>query len=276
METIIRVHKDYDADPFARIDKVPINDPAKSWKALGILVYVLSKPDGWEVNIKDLCNHAVDQEKAVRSGIDELVNLKYCRKIKAIDAINKRVRKWYYIFYERPYSGDLQPVQVVELDPLTQNGEVDKDPLTYFPQVEKPQVEKPQVANDPPINKVFKQLINIVTNESNNNNSRSAAAADAVVDLSKSEMQEYQLLEKRAKKLGWIGNTTELKAFYLADAEYVKAWIEKVEGVKGLRNPAGLLRKGLRSGERPSTEKEQERQALLDLGLDEDEVAAII
>ena len=105
MQTIIRVQKNRDADPFARIDKVPLNDPDISYKAKGILTYVLSKPDGWETNYTDLANHAADGEKAIRSGVNELINNKYCQRLKVIDPDNKRILKWVLIFHERPYKG---------------------------------------------------------------------------------------------------------------------------------------------------------------------------
>jgi len=281
METIIRVHKDYDADPFARIDKVPINDPDKSWKALGILVYVLSKPDGWEVNIKDLCNHATDQEKAVRSGIAELEQLKYCRKIKAIDARTKRIKKWLYVFYERPYPGEVQPVQVLEIepqpDPLPHNRHVEPDPLPQKPQVEKPQVEKPQVENGPPINNIIKQLINKITNESNNNNNGqdpAAAIEKNIIVIPEENKKQYLKLEKRIKNLGWVGSMDEIIKYFLLDPNNLTAWVEKVEKIN-IDNPAGLLRKGLRSKEIIKTEKQIEREKLASLGLRPDEIEAM-
>ena len=261
METIIRVVKDRDADPFARIDKVPINDNKRSFKALGILVYVLSKPDGWQVNIKDLDNHATDGEKAIRSGIKELVDLKYCRPCKIVDPDNKRIRKWIYIFYERPYPGKLLPVLVIEGDPVTQNGKVD-DPDPQKPLAGFPQVEKPQVENGPPINKVFKEQKNISTNEVNNNNTkRGGAAADPIVVVEGSiiKKQKYKKLKNRILALGWAGSLDEITRFFNQDPDYVLAHVEQIESLPGLENPAGLLRKNLRSGTRPLTKAEKEQ-----------------
>jgi hypothetical protein len=44
-------------NPFAQIDKSVLEDDAISWKAKGVIAYLLSKPDGWEVRITDIVNH---------------------------------------------------------------------------------------------------------------------------------------------------------------------------------------------------------------------------
>lgn len=64
-------------NPFVQIDKRPINDERLSWKAKGILVYLLSKPDDWKVWIKDLVKRAHDGKASVRSGIQELMDAGY-------------------------------------------------------------------------------------------------------------------------------------------------------------------------------------------------------
>ena len=76
---IIRVKKG--EDPYVRIDKVPINDTRLSWKARGLLLYLLSKPDDWKVRIEHLITQAPDGERAVRSGIKELIEAGYMVKI---------------------------------------------------------------------------------------------------------------------------------------------------------------------------------------------------
>lgn len=257
METIIRVIKDYAADPFARIDKIPLNDPAISYKAKGILSYILSKPDGWQVNVKDLEKHGTDQDKSIRSGLRELELNQYARRFKIIDARTKRIIKWVYQIHERPYPGDLSAIETIEFNPHTQNGELAKKPDSRFPHLEKPHLEKPHLEKDPPINKVFKQLINQVTKEDNNNN--------AVV-IPDNEIEDYKLLELRVLALGWIGETTEIKKYYLKDKTYLMDHIEKASAAAaaGLKNPAGLLRKNLRSGVKVHPKKNNQKQDYLD------------
>jgi hypothetical protein len=73
---IIRVNKR--ENPFAQIDRRPINDSRLSWKARGILTYLLEKPDNWEVRISDLVNRSdKDGITAVQNGMKELRKLGY-------------------------------------------------------------------------------------------------------------------------------------------------------------------------------------------------------
>ena len=258
METIIRVVKDHDADPFARIDKVPINDPDKSWKALGILTYVLSKPDGWEVNVVDLVNHATDGEKAVRSGLAELIKLKYCSRAKILDKKTKRVLKWVYIFYERPYPGKLLSDQVIYIDPLPQNGKVDRDPLSGFPQVEK----GPPINND--VNNKIDSLKKKGINSSNSINIKEPGKIIAAADISKKDKNQFQKIKRQIINMGWGGSWDDIIKNYVRDPEFVRAWVQHIQSKSGLRNPAGLLRHGLRSGEYPKTQETIERKKYLE------------
>lgn len=52
-------------------------DERLSLKAKGLLGYLLTKPDGWKVRIKDLMNHCSDGERSIRSGIKELKEFGY-------------------------------------------------------------------------------------------------------------------------------------------------------------------------------------------------------
>lgn len=59
-------------DPFCRIPNETLHDPNLSFKAKGILAYLLSKPDGWKPRVQDLVNNSADGESAVMSGLMEL------------------------------------------------------------------------------------------------------------------------------------------------------------------------------------------------------------
>lgn len=59
--------------------------PAKfagwSWKARGILWYVLTLPDNWVIYISELAKHATDGISSTRAGIRELQKHGYCQKV---------------------------------------------------------------------------------------------------------------------------------------------------------------------------------------------------
>jgi len=53
-----------------------LNEAAHSknlgWAAKGILWYLLTKPNGWEVRTRDLINQSTDGERIVKSGLKNL------------------------------------------------------------------------------------------------------------------------------------------------------------------------------------------------------------
>jgi len=62
---------------FTTIPNALINDSEISFKAKGILIYLLSKPDDWKVYESDIVNHSTDGRDKVRSGIKELLDAGY-------------------------------------------------------------------------------------------------------------------------------------------------------------------------------------------------------
>lgn len=72
--SIIRVQKNSN---YSIISNVHLQDETLSWKAKGILSYLLSKPDNWQVYIAHLKNQSTDGRDATASGIRELINAGY-------------------------------------------------------------------------------------------------------------------------------------------------------------------------------------------------------
>jgi hypothetical protein len=79
----------------------------------------MSRPDGWEVSVADLFNHAKDGEDAIRSGLAELREVGHMRYVRQRD--RGRITGMLIEVYEVP--GNL--------------------PHADFPDVEKPDVENP-------------------------------------------------------------------------------------------------------------------------------------
>lgn len=63
--------------PFVQIDKNALQDSRLSWKCRGLLAYLLSLPDEWEVYIKELTNHATDGRDSTTTAINELIKFGY-------------------------------------------------------------------------------------------------------------------------------------------------------------------------------------------------------
>jgi hypothetical protein len=103
-KTIFRAKHDPN-NPYVSINRNPITDPLLSYKAKGILAYLLSRPDGWEVNVPDLVNHSTDGPASVRTGLKEL------RAAGHIHYNTQReggyIRKWVVEVYEIPVPPDM-------------------------------------------------------------------------------------------------------------------------------------------------------------------------
>lgn len=69
-----------------------------SYKAIGILAYMLSKPDNWVFYNEEIEKHASDGRHFVKAGIDELIARGYLNK--------KEGHKTGYDVYESRFDND--------------------------------------------------------------------------------------------------------------------------------------------------------------------------
>lgn len=89
-----------------------------SWKAKGILAYVLSLPDDWNINLKEIIKHATDGEKSFRSGWKELKEAGYVSRHPIRESKTKKISHWETVVRES--------VDVKASEPLTQKLHVGK------------------------------------------------------------------------------------------------------------------------------------------------------
>lgn len=64
---------------FTIIDNQVIVRPEISAKAKGILLYIMSRPDNWDISTADIAAHMKEGQEAIRSGINELREYGYMR-----------------------------------------------------------------------------------------------------------------------------------------------------------------------------------------------------
>lgn len=79
------VRSERPASNFTIIGNETLNDERLSWKARGLLVYLLSKPDHWRTNIEYLASQSPDGIHSVRSGMKELEDVGYITRRKTQD-----------------------------------------------------------------------------------------------------------------------------------------------------------------------------------------------
>ena len=120
---IVRVEKNKN---YSVVNNTGLRDERLSWKAKGILAYILTLPDDWVFYREELATHAKDGLDSLRSGMKELKEHGYLQRI-PIRNDNNKIVSWETVIHEVP--------QV--------------EPLVGFPPMEEPPVENPPVENPP-------------------------------------------------------------------------------------------------------------------------------
>jgi hypothetical protein len=83
---------------FFQMDNAPIQDPGLSWAAKGLLAYLLSLPETWEVHLRVLFAQSSSSRRYTEIALNELIAAGYVLKEQGE---NKR-RTTRYIVYEDP------------------------------------------------------------------------------------------------------------------------------------------------------------------------------
>ena len=94
---ILRTPKNRD-NPYAQISKFALGDPGLSWKAKGLLAYLLSLPDDWYVRPRELRKHSKTGVKATYSAINELISAGYLQRLQKRNQHNQFMETEYIIF----------------------------------------------------------------------------------------------------------------------------------------------------------------------------------
>ena len=133
---VIRIQKNSN---YVVMSKVGLHDDRLSWKAKGLLAYMLSMPNDWKFYDDELEKHAKDGKDALKSAIKELKQYGYMRRERRHNEQGKF--EWETVVYEEPYT---------------------EKPSMEKPSMEKPSMENPQLLNNKELNN------NLLSNKENN------------------------------------------------------------------------------------------------------------
>lgn len=97
----IRRAKHDKENPYYMAARVTAQDKALSYEALGVLHYILSKPDDWEIQPLDLIRNGCKRNRVYRL-LNELIENHYIERIYNRDAKGK-VQSVEYVAHETPY-----------------------------------------------------------------------------------------------------------------------------------------------------------------------------
>src|SRR5690625_998712 len=96
------------------MDKTFLNDNRLSWKAKGIMAYMLSKPDNWTFYIDELIKHSTDGKASFRAGFKELRDNGYVKRYPVRK--NNKIDRWETVVLENPLLTDFQEVENQEVE----------------------------------------------------------------------------------------------------------------------------------------------------------------
>lgn len=88
-------------EQFTIIDNQAILDNRISAKAKGILLYLMSRPDDWQIYESEIQNHFTDGISSIRSGIKELTQAGYISRSAQHDGKGK-FAGYEYLVYDKP------------------------------------------------------------------------------------------------------------------------------------------------------------------------------
>lgn len=92
------------APPFTRIVNTSLQDARLSFKARGLLAYMLTKPDSFRFYLDELIKHTSEGKDSVRAGLKELESFGYIRRYVLKDGRGK-IMSWEIDVIECPESG---------------------------------------------------------------------------------------------------------------------------------------------------------------------------
>ena len=169
------------------LDNTFIKDTRLSWKAKGLMTYLLSLPDDWTIHLSEIEKHATDGKSALRSAINELKELGYLKAEQKRE--NNRFAEMVYIIIENPDSQ-----------------------LTDFQQTENLQTEK-QFTENQPLQNTNKEKVLNKQNTNSNIPKPKKSKLGTYLNVLLTDAELLKLIEKlgQEKAVAVIRNFSELK-----------------------------------------------------------------
>lgn len=210
MNTILKIQKR--TSPYVMVDKSIFEDSKISWKAKGLMGYFLSRPDNWQIHLRDLYNRATDGYDSVKSGLKELRNFGY---VQLVCNRNEKgtIIEWVYVVYEIPLNAKSLQAKPLEEYPL-----MDERLKEDIPPVEKPLMADPLEVN--PLHNNNDLNIKEFTKNEYNNQSVSLESRNNISSISnRSNKPEYvqSTKEKIENQIGY----SELRKKYCSDTAII-------------------------------------------------------
>lgn len=123
-------------DNYTKVGNEIFADDRISFRAKGVLMYLLSKPDSWKVSERQLAAVGDEGVTAIRAALKELERAGYIQRCRRQGA-NGRF-EWESVVFDEPQAVQLEPEEGA---PCSENLSMGEPPCLGFPCVEKPCTE---------------------------------------------------------------------------------------------------------------------------------------
>lgn len=157
-----RIYKSNNRENFTIINNEILRRKDVSWKAKGILAYIMQLPSDWEIYLEELQNNATDGRDSFRSGWKELQEAGYVRRYPVRD--QGKIVEWRTEVRET-------------IDATT------FPPQSAFPHMEKPQVEKPHMENPKLLSTYSTKDLSIQSTNNTNETDSKLSAGQLQIDF---------------------------------------------------------------------------------------------
>lgn len=245
-------------NPYLQIDKTGINDPNLSFKATGLLAYLVGLPADWKIVLEQLATAKTDGLASCKAALKELRANNYCHYFE----IRKsgKVVETFYMVYEvpTPFTEQIGQELLNDIEDKENAYKIlykavnskDKDSKSKFfqPKVDFPLAAKPLVDNQ-------RLQINNITNNINNKNH----------DHEEHDLDIFEKLFKEEFNVNFtLTNQEAIKKLLLKQSEknvidYLVELYSNIKSTPGVKDIAALFSSKLKKGERQITKKEREK-----------------
>lgn len=124
---------------FAILDKAFLENPKLSWRAKGLLAYLLSRKEDWQVRVIHLTSCSKDGRDANYKAISELESAGYISR-ECVKNAKGRIERYDYVVFEKPSMDNPLPA----FQEMEKNGvKPQVHPLPGFPDTEIPDTDFP-------------------------------------------------------------------------------------------------------------------------------------
>lgn len=179
---------------FTTVNNDYLQDSLLSWKAKGMITYIMSLPEDWNLNISDLKNRSKDGRDATANGIKELIENGYCFREK------KRSDSGLFVGYNYHVS------DCKDFEPKTENTFSDV-PFTENPVSDNLVSENP-ISDNPTLVNTNSSNETIVSNTNSSDTPHNGASLFPDLDKEKREREkleeEKRLAEEAENKISTL------------------------------------------------------------------------